>query len=477
MAATLSTNQNQQSTTAASPGWQRWALRVLATLALAVFLWRWYRTYCAPEGDFTLHWIFGRRFLAGGFLYAAGMHTPYPPFWAMASSLLNVGPMATVRVILYPFGLVPLGLILLLLSRRLQPHLPLGNQRTTWALTLALLLCSRFLIRELPECGANLMMVALSWCGVYAWTRRRDRLAGALIGLATALKCTSALFLVYFAWKRQWRLVAAGALATGAFSLAPALWMGPSSFTQHMGFWLQTVRMGLSEPHPVRGVLGDEETGNLALKPALGRLLVALPPTHKGYLDHPWRLQPLDLPPEAASIVIKGLLILILGTVALLMTRKAPQRDGLAILWEAAAISVLLLLLSPITWRQHCVGVLPLLILVSWRRVALGRARAWVRLALGFYILAVLVLDRGVIGRDLTLLLDSYGITAWALLALLAIALEGRAQTIARETHTPCQIDANLYRIDSHSPQPPPPHEAVQYVVNHQNAARLPQHR
>ena len=327
MAATLSTNQNnQQPASAASPGWHRWTLRVLATLALAVFLWRWYRTYCVPEGDFTLHWIFGRRFLAGGFLYAAGMHTPYPPFWAMASSLLNVGPMATVRVILYPFGLVPLGLILLLLSRRLQPHMPLGNQRTTWALTLALLLCSRFLIRELPECGANLMMVALAWSGVYAWTRRRDGLAGTLIGLATALKCTSALFLVYFAWKRQWRLVAAGALATAAFSLAPALWMGPSSYTQHTAFWLQTVRMGLAEPHPVRGVLGDEETGNLALKPALGRLLVALPPPTRDTSTTPGASSRSTCPPKPPASSSRGLLFLLVGTVALLMTRKAPQR-------------------------------------------------------------------------------------------------------------------------------------------------------
>ena len=306
-------NPTQNTSTIGRLATKNWPLVLLGTLAAVIFFWRWWRTYCVPEGDFTLHWIFGRRFLAGGFLYAAGMHTPYPPFWAMASSLLTIGPMARMRVILYPFGLVPLAAVLWILQRRLKPHWPLDRRQTTWALILAVLLSSRFLIRELPECGANLAMVALAWSGVYAWTQKRDGLGGLAIGLATALKCTSALFLVYFAWKRQWRLVAAGLAATCLFSAAPALWMGPAAYSQHMGFWIQTVHLGMSEPHPVRGVLGDDEPGNLALRPALGRLLVTLPPTHKGHIDSPWRIQPLDLPPEAAGTIIKGAMLLLLG--------------------------------------------------------------------------------------------------------------------------------------------------------------------
>ena len=213
--------------------------------------------------------------------------------------------------------------------------------------------------------------------------------------------------------------------------------MGPASYSQHMGFWIQTVRLGTSEPHPVRGVLGDDEPGNLALRPALGRLLVGLPPTHKGHIDSPWRFQPVDLPPEAAGTIIKGVMLLLLGAVALAMTRQAPSREGTTILWEAAAVSILLLLFSPITWRQHCVGVLPAMTLIAWRRVARGPSGPWVRAGIAFYIVCVLILDRGVIGRDFTLLLDSYGITAWALLALLALVMQGRAEAVRRGDNPP----------------------------------------
>ena len=35
----------------------------------------------------------------------------------------------------------------------------------------------------------------------------------------------------------------------------------------------------------------------------------------------------------------------------------------------------------------------------------------------------VLALDRGVVGRDMTLILDSFGATTWSLLLLLAVTL------------------------------------------------------
>ena len=125
---------------------------LLGILAATVFLWRWWRTYCVPEGDFTLHWIFGRRFLAGG-LPVRGRHAhPYPPFWAMASSLLTIGPMARMRIILYPFGLVPLIALLWILQRGSSRTGPLIAGRPPGHSPWRLLLSSRFLIRELPEC-------------------------------------------------------------------------------------------------------------------------------------------------------------------------------------------------------------------------------------------------------------------------------------------------------------------------------------
>lgn len=391
-------------------------------LAVAIVISQWVRIIQRPDGDFYLHWVFGLRFRLGAFLYAAGMHRPYPPFWALACTPLTLLPMPLMRALLYPLGLVPLAALIVMLHRRTRPFMPLPWPRLFWATTLGLALASRFLIRELPECGANLMIFALAWGGFHCWSRRRDVLGGASLGLAIALKCTPALFVLYFAWKRQWRIVAASTIAALVFTLSPMLWMGPHAFLNHARFWLGTVYQGATEPHPLRGVLGDEEPYNLSLRPALGRYLVHLPPNHVGY---PWRLDVLDLDPVLAGRIIRVVMLALLGVVAVVISPRVGRRDGLVAAWEAAAVAILMLLLSPITWRQHCVAVLPACLLLSRTWISRGLPRTLIGLTLG-YALLVIVLDRGVIGPALTLRLDSLGVTAAALLLLLAATLGGR---------------------------------------------------
>ena len=74
-------------------------------------------------------------------------------------------------------------------------------------------------VRDLTECGVNTLLVAYCWLGVYLWSRGRDIAGGVSLGLAMALKCTPALFWVYFLWKRQWRMAVATAVAAVAFKV------------------------------------------------------------------------------------------------------------------------------------------------------------------------------------------------------------------------------------------------------------------
>ena len=49
-----------------------------------------------------------------------------------------------------------------------------------------MLVAIQFLARDLAECGVNILLIALAWFGIYAWTRHRDWLGGASLGLAIA---------------------------------------------------------------------------------------------------------------------------------------------------------------------------------------------------------------------------------------------------------------------------------------------------
>jgi hypothetical protein len=112
-----------------------------------------------------------------------------------------------------------------------------------------------------------------------------------------------------------------------------------------------------------------------------------------------------------------------------------------------------MLLLSPITWQQHCVGVLPAFYLVArtltfWGQRAretepaldsqpfgVGRFLAPGRVvltpalasrllaALALWTFWVLLLNRTLVGRSFTLLLDSYHVVTWSLVMLLVAVM------------------------------------------------------
>ncbi|GIW85928.1 MAG: hypothetical protein KatS3mg108_0252 [Isosphaeraceae bacterium] len=409
---------------------RRRVARWLILAAAIAFLANWGRVILRPVGDFALHWRFGDRFLRRAFLYEGGMHTPYPPTWAMASSVLTVGPFPVVRAVLYPFGLVPLVVLLGILDRMTRGRWPLDRERSVWAAGLGVLLASRFVIRELPECGANLMIVGLAWAGVYLWWRGREVVGAAALGLSMALKCTPALFLGYLAWKRQWRMLGLSGVAALGFFVLPAVWMGWGSYADHVRYWMGHAAKGLTEASPIWGVLNDEKLQNVSLRPALGRLLVEAPVGHASYLDHPLRVRALGLDPVWAGWVVKVALVLLVAGVALGMGRRVDRSDGAWVAYEAAAVSLLMLLVSPITWRQHCVAAVPAGYLIAREWLAGRGPDRWPMRLLGVYVVLVLVLDRGLIGKPLTDVLDSYGATTWGLLALLAVVMGQRARLV-----------------------------------------------
>ncbi len=419
--------------------WRRAAVGLVALVVCVQFL----RLAGHLSSDFGVHWESGRRLAAGESLYARqggqdelGHNYPYPPFWALAHAPFSFLPMHSARLLLYPlFVLAAFGLIQTL-NRLTQTHEPLNEDRRFLVVAGAVFMASRFLVRDMPECGINLALVALSWWAVACWMKHRDWAGGWCLGLAISLKCTPALFWVWFLWKRQWKMAGTTLLAAGVFTLSPLIFMGPSSYANALQEWTGNVWRGVAETSAGYGILGDEPLQNVSLRPALARYLTVLTLGHRSRLNHPFYFDVLDFSPHAASWIIKAILLSLVIGVGYIFRRPMTERSNPVWLWEAATVSVLILLLSPITWGQHCVGVLPAFYLLMRRRVFGKTLPAWTRAVLWAFIALVLVLNREVIGKDFTYLLDSYRLTTVLLLGVLVVMLRIRAM-VAQENTKP----------------------------------------
>lgn len=382
------------------------------------------------RGDFNLHYELGRRVAAGTFIYRNGLDYPYPPFWALMHAPLTVVPMHAAQLLLFPLFLVVFTVLMRVLQRLAGEHWPLGRDAAFWTATVAVLLTSRYLVRDMPECGVNLTLVALSWLAIFLWTRRKEWLGGLSLGFAISLKCTPLFFLAYFGWKRQWKMFATTSVFTCVFCLSPALFMGPTLFKKSVDFWSMMAWRGVGVADPSHGVLGPEPLQNDSLRPAMARFLIHLPEDHKARLDHPLYGDFLNLDPDVAGLVIKLMLLTLVLATAWKFRTPITERNTPAVLWECATISVLILLISPITWGQHCVGVLPAFFLFT-RSAAKGAVvRPAMRWYLATYLLFTLVLNREFVGQETARLLDTYHLQTWCLLGLVAVCIACRTRDL-----------------------------------------------
>jgi alpha-1,2-mannosyltransferase len=414
-------------------------LRWLPTAILGTtFMVYWVRIVLKAQGDFPNHWELGRRMLFGEFIYDGGLDFVYPPFWALAHAPLALIDVHVAQIMAYALAPLALAGLLWTLHQLTQELLPLDSNRLLWSTTVALALGFHFFTRDLPEIGINTALVTLSWLAIYLWTKNRVGAAGISLGLAAALKCTPLLFVAYFALKREWKMVAVSSSAFVLFSLSPMIVQGPDQYVRTMRTWLQNVAAGIADPDPSRGPLGEEKVENLSLRPALARYLMHLPYGHLGRpetsdspdrpnrLPNPFYVQFIDLSPYWAGVAVRAIMIGMLFAIVWSFRKRPSNLTDTSVLFECATISLLILLYSPITWKQHCVGVIPALYLICRMRFAGYRLPGWTFAALTVYALFALILSRELIGQDAVKLLDSYHAKTAAILLLTGTVLSCR---------------------------------------------------
>jgi alpha-1,2-mannosyltransferase len=391
-----------------------------------------------PQGDFHIHFELGQRLAKGLFIYENGLDFVYPPFWALIHAPLYPLGLHAAQILVYPLAVLAIAALILTLERLCEKCIPLSPDASFWSTTLAIVLGSLFLGRDLPEVGVNTALVAISWMSVYLWSKEHDLAGGIVLGLAAAMKCTPLLFIVWFMIKRQWKIAAAAISAFVFFTLSPAIVCGPGQYIHLMRTWVSGVVRGINDPDPSRGPLGQEKVENLSLKPALARYLMHLPYGHMGRPetsdsaqrpnDPPSRYfyQFLDLPAYQAGIVVRIIMVALFSWMFLLMRHRPSNRSSIEIVWECAAISILILLFSPITWVQHAVGVLPALYLIcraAFAGFSLSRRQT---AAMGAFVVFCLIGNRFFFGRDLIKLANAYHVKTIGFILLLSVVMSFR---------------------------------------------------
>jgi len=287
-----------------------------------------------------------------------------------------------------------------------------------WAKALTVVLSIRPILGDLTHGNINIFILFLVMASLYAFSRGKDLLSGLLLALAIACKVTPALFIVYFLWKRGWRVLAGCAVGLALFFLVvPSLGYAVQKGSVVEGTkqnWaaLTAWYEGMIVPYVVRGEVTPEKE-NQSLPGVLTRLLTHAP-SFSGWVDGVYT--PLayhnvaDLEPQTVKRIVQAcqllfLLLMVLVCRAPIKSADVPAngvRRGWRLAAEYSLILVAMLLFSERTWKHHCVTLLlPFAVLcyglAPWFPAGKRRAAA---IAAAVAALLMLTTSSGVFGDD-----------------------------------------------------------------------------
>lgn len=388
------------------------------------------------DGDFVHYIEAGERVLRGADIYAgAGPDAvnTWPPFFAVvcvpfallarASVYLARGVWLAVNgVLVYAMLRMTVELVY---RRPLTMRARDGVSVASLAFLGPVVLASRFLLGNFDRLQINLLILFGCLLGCRWLARGRPGAGGAAIGVAAAIKVLPVFFVPYFLLKRWWTalagIVAGGVIATAA----PILVFGVSRWVEYVRFWLRLAAGGW----PVR-------KGNQSVYAMVDRLY-----THGALYWTPAakRFKASDDP--MVTVLVYGALLVIgaLFVVAARRGGRSPQSPAAVV--EYAIVLALCVLFSPLAWKHYFVFLL-LGYAVLWRAAfvpdpppppdvpwgldATERRRVAVLLAASFALTTLSV--RGVIGKTLSLHLETLSVVTIGALVALAALLYVRAR-------------------------------------------------
>jgi hypothetical protein len=285
-------------------------------------------------------------------------------------------------------------------------------------LAMAMLFGLRPIVSDIQHGNVNIfVLVWLAACWA-CYAAKQDFLAGAFLGLAVVTKITPGLLVVYFLYKREWRVGLAAIAACGlGFFVLPGAYLGFAHNWELLKEWFEMLVM----PYLLEGY-AIINTDNQSLYSILVRLLDA-----GGVIElHPMPAQDaliagsdvMAKPPHAA--LFRPLIsVPILGTLAWLCWGRARDRGDLRVLLEFSLVLLAMLLLSERTWKHHATTLI-LVFTAVWLAVACAPWRGGVRTFLVAGLAAQWILlvgtSEGLLGDDLANLIAFNGGFGWGLL-------------------------------------------------------------
>ncbi|MEA1967286.1 MAG: glycosyltransferase family 87 protein [Thermodesulfobacteriota bacterium] len=229
-----------------------------------------------------------------------------------------------------------------------------GPPLPEWAVLLLIVLSMRVFFSDLTHGNVNLIIGGLIVLSMLCSFHKKLFLSGILIGLATVLKVTPALFIPYFLYKRRWTSVA-GAFA-GIFLfcwLVPGLILGFDFNNQLIIEWYNQMILPFLSDMPVNYM--QTQHMNQSFTGLFFRLFsdsVAITADARGTYNE-LKINFISLDQQTVSLIVKAASLAMVGFLAWFCRTPHNDHKHLGNIGEFAMVFLSMLLLSERSWKHH----------------------------------------------------------------------------------------------------------------------------
>ncbi|MDY6914286.1 MAG: glycosyltransferase family 87 protein [Planctomycetota bacterium] len=293
----------------------------------------------------------------------------YMPVWAMALS----------------FNLLKLAVLAgtLWMAVRLANHR--GHRMAGWVLALSLVWSMKCIIGDIQHGNTNTFVLGAVVLHLWLYRSGRDTSAGAALAAAICLKMTPALFVLYWLYQRNWKLLGGAAVAMVFFAVAvPLAAVGPGRYVELTDTWLNNLIL----PGLIRGDWYPEHI-NQSLSGVMARYFLAGPPGNIfwGPDENPYEAQKkfqwitfVAVSPGVLKIIVRILQLAIVAAIAWAVGWRRPGRDDGRRMLHYGLVLLGMMLLNQRTWDHHSAVLLPAS-LGLWYAITYGRVSRRLRVA------------------------------------------------------------------------------------------------
>jgi glycosyl transferase family 87 len=265
--------------------------------------------------------------------------------------------------------------------------------RDKWSYFIAPLLTLILFAINIHLGQSNILMLLAVIIGAYYLFHGKDLLSGVWMGFAIAYKVTPLFFMFYFILKRKFKAAFYALLFFGIFSvLAPMLFYSPSKSISFADSWSKMVLEPFFKGEKVKSQNVGYYHGNQSLDAFLNRHFTPYGEDEYGGI-HAWLNPSYFSESQVYTIgkVIKLIIVALLGFLAI----KSRSVNNRVYPFEISLFLMATLFISPVSWINHYILVLPAYVLAINELLVLKKSQSGRFLLLWSMVIGTVIMHLG----------------------------------------------------------------------------------